>query len=356
MPKCILRGSGGYVAFEPITPCGDAVPRLTEDDALGVIIDYVPEITDEYFNSIFGKRNSTRERVIAHVQHGSFDLRELTATFGMTDSLDTSRNLLVVECLCAPSQRLGSGDMYHVRAIFNLQEDDEGIPAATFLPNPFSSCACANGGLFCAHLGALLIQFQIIQSCPDEDFAELIKLLPEPIHSVEAEAIPTSMAFPPSGSEEKQQDLEVTRIVKRLMMADAEADEEIREEDADVLSEAIIGLGVRDVADAMTVKVCTVTDVWLQGLEKSEEASGRRHKFSAENIAENSAAEAKPNNDPTFLKRQLTVHTALNALYESGGLSKNSLSLYLFLSKAERAAELVRLEEHVAPRTEIEEM
>jgi hypothetical protein len=38
--------------------------------------------------------------------------------------------------------------MYHVRAIFNLQEDGEGMPGATFLPNPFSSCACANGGLF----------------------------------------------------------------------------------------------------------------------------------------------------------------------------------------------------------------
>jgi hypothetical protein len=99
------------VAFEPIAPSGDAVPRLTEDDALDVIIEHVPKITDERFDSTFGKHNSTLERAIAHVQHGSFDLRELTATFGMTDSLDTSRNLLVVECLSAPSQRLGSGDM-----------------------------------------------------------------------------------------------------------------------------------------------------------------------------------------------------------------------------------------------------
>jgi hypothetical protein len=168
---------------------------------------------------------------------------------------------------------------------------------------------------------------------------------------VEAEAIPTSLAFPHPGSEEKQQDLEVTRAVKQLM-EEAEADEEIREEDAEVLSEAIIGLGVRDVADAMTVKVCTVTDAWLQGLEKSEKARGRRHKFSAENIAEHSAAKARPNNDPTFLKRQLTVHTSLNAFYESGALSKNSLSLYLSLSKSERAAELLRWNEYVAPQTE----
>ena len=347
MPKCLLRGCGGYVAFEPVTMKGDNVPRLMEDDALDVIIECVPEITDEYFNSIFGRRNSTRVRVIAHVQHGSFDLRELTVTFGLTDTLDTSRNLLVVECLCAPSQRLGSGDMYNVRAIFNLQEDD-----ATFLPNPFSTCACANGGLFCAHLGALLIQLQIIQSCQDEDFAELIKLLPEPIHSVEAEAIPISLAFPPPGSEEKQQDLEVTRAVKRLM-EEAEADEEIREEDAEVLSEAIIGLGVPDVADAMTLQVCTATDSWLQGLEKSEKARGRRHKFSAENIAEHSAAKATPNKDPDFLKRQLTVHTNLNSLYESGRLSKNSLSLYLFLSKTQRAAELSRWNEDVAPQPDL---
>jgi hypothetical protein len=213
-------------------------------------------------------------------------------------------------------------------------------------------CLCQWWPLFfCAHLGALRIQFQIIQSCPDEDFAELIKLLLEPIHSVEAEAIPTSMAFPPPGSEEKQQDLEVTWAVKRLM-ADAEADEEIQEEDAEVLSEAIIGLGVRDVADAMTVKVCTVTDAWLQGLEKSEKACGHHHKFSAENIAMNSAAKAKPNNDPTFLQRQLTVHTALNSLYESGRLTKNSLSLYLFLSKTERAAELLKWNEYFAPQTD----
>jgi hypothetical protein len=175
----------------------------------------------------------------------------------------------------------------------------------------------------------------------------LTKLLLEPIHSVEAETIPASMAFPPSGSEEKQQDLEATRAVRRLMMADAEADEETWEEDAEVLSEAIIGLGTRDAADAMTVKVCTITDAWLQGLEKSEKASGHRHKFFAENIADNPAAKAKPNKDPTFLKRQLAVHTALNALHESGGLSKNSLSLCLFLSKTERATELVRLNDHI---------
>ena len=112
MPKCLLRGCGGYEAFEPVTMKGDNVPRLTEDDALDVIIECVPEITDEYyFNSIFGRRNSTRVRAIAHVQHGSFDLRQLAVTFGLTESLDTSRNLLVVECLCAPSQRLGSGDI-----------------------------------------------------------------------------------------------------------------------------------------------------------------------------------------------------------------------------------------------------
>jgi hypothetical protein len=65
-------------------------------------------------------------------------------------------------------------------------------------------------------------------------------------------------------------------------MVEAEADEEIREEDADVLSEVMIGLGVQDVADAMTVKVCAVTDLWLQGLEKSEKARGCPHKFSAD--------------------------------------------------------------------------
>jgi hypothetical protein len=47
-----------------------------------------------------------------HLKHGSFDLNEMTLTMDLKNSLDDEKKLLVVECFSAPSQRLGTGDLY----------------------------------------------------------------------------------------------------------------------------------------------------------------------------------------------------------------------------------------------------
>ena len=67
----------------------------------------LPRITEEYFTSIFGKRNGTRARVLKHLKGGSFDVRTLKATKSLRSKVDTELELLVFSGMCTASQKLG---------------------------------------------------------------------------------------------------------------------------------------------------------------------------------------------------------------------------------------------------------
>jgi hypothetical protein len=146
------------------------------------------------------------------------------------------------------------------KAVFEMQDDASGDSTAIFLKAPYSSCTCANGELFCAYLGALILLLYVIQMTEDDDFESLVTRLPDLIHKVEAECIPVSMAFPRPGSVGKHEDMQVVRAIKEAWDED-EADFTMQEEDEEVLAEvicneAIPGVGVADVSEAPTLPLC----------------------------------------------------------------------------------------------------
>jgi hypothetical protein len=192
----------------------------------------------------------------------------MTLTRDLKNSFDAEKKLLAIECLSAPSQKLGTGDLYNVRAVIDLQNEANGNPIVHFQKTPRSLCTCGNGGLFCAHLGALILLLHVIQKTED-DFESLVARLPDPIHKVEAECIPVSMAFPRPGSEGKHEEMQVVRDVKQAVDED-QLDDAMREADEEVLVEVICnkiipGIGVMDVSEADTLPICQMTRAWLRG-------------------------------------------------------------------------------------------
>jgi hypothetical protein len=163
LPSFLLRGSAGYVTFEVLTardPNG-AVTWLRRQEALSRCREwYIPKIDDDYFYSIFKKRNSVRQRCLKHVKSGSFDLKDFKVTSGLRSNMRAEKELFVVQALCAPSQRLGSGVLYTVTLVFCVDENEQ---TSIYQQNPHSKCDCENGAWFCAHMGALVLMLFVFQ-------------------------------------------------------------------------------------------------------------------------------------------------------------------------------------------------
>ena len=81
-PKFMLRGGGGYVAFEVLEPCFNNLDLdwCRSDKFIDLVqAANLPEITNDFFTSIFGKRNNSRKCVLSHLNVGSFDVETFKA-------------------------------------------------------------------------------------------------------------------------------------------------------------------------------------------------------------------------------------------------------------------------------------
>lgn len=402
LPAFLLRGGGGYVTFEVLAPRDGDVPIIWRkgDEALETIRSWmVPAISDTYFTTLFKKRNNSRIRCLAHLKGGSYDIRDLKVTTGLKSNINPTLELLVIQAVSAPSQKIKKGLMYSVTIVFAVDKDNN---VTVYIRNPVSRCDCANGCWFCAHMGALILILFVIQQRPQWDFKMLLKMLPDPIHSVAAQCIPVSFVFPKRGSEASKFDSKVLKDALKRVNADqlleeenindafdvvnadddmsivetgdgnsdddgeeesdsgneeedeeAEADWEDREaEELDKLDHSQVAFdgsdgvkSVPDVSSAPAVPVCKEVTLWLSQMEESVSGSGSAHKISVANIQDASAAVAAPTQDDASReKRRLMRHARLNESVKNNMLSKSMMSLYTELTESQRNARLDQLE------------
>ena len=131
---------------------------------------------------------------------------------------------------------------------------------AVYLTSPHSRCGCANGALFCAHMGGLLLLLLLctIQQT-DVSFDDLILCLPEPILNVTADGIPVSMAYPQPGADDSYHESMLKRAAQERStnVTEEESEQALADEDEKVLREA---------TTHETIPLLNVPDVYLDHL------------------------------------------------------------------------------------------
>ena len=124
---------------------------------------------------------------------GSLDCNHIEVTYDLTDSLNPSSKLFVIQAKSAPSQKLASGDLYSLRIAFEMNTE---LMEFKFLRAPFSRYDCPVGMFNCSHCGALMLLIYIVQQNHIWNFEKLVLMMPEPIHTVAALPIPVQLIYP----------------------------------------------------------------------------------------------------------------------------------------------------------------
>lgn len=353
LPKFLLRGGGGYVAFETLAPRGgDPLTWQTGDDALKMIRENFPPLSDPFFNSVYGIRNSSRERCIKHLQSGSFDLEHLAVTQDLQSNLEASWRLMVVKISCAPSQKLASGDMYSVRCAVKLGDTPEDNNQLLLAPE--SKCDCPAGVFFCAHRGALLLLLHVVQKCHEWDYRTLVRKMPEPIHKVLSCPIAVSYCFPRPNSEEAKTRRTVKNKVLEKLLSQLGLQEGIDDSEESDLYEVddeerpLANPGsefpVPDVAGSVTVEVIKITDLWIEEINAREAATGHAQRLNnSKLIEEHSKQLATPNTDPRYRKRQLLRLQRIRMRAKKNPELRSMLSLYATIQEDYIEEELLKL-------------
>ena len=108
IPKMMMRGTGGYLAVEMLTvkPNIQTASYFKGDEALNVIKSSFPDLNEDTFNKLFGKRNNTRKRAMMHLEGGSFNIKQIKATQDLVMKDDPSKNIILFTTGCTPSQKL----------------------------------------------------------------------------------------------------------------------------------------------------------------------------------------------------------------------------------------------------------
>jgi len=382
MPKFLRRGGGGYSCFEPLSPRGDlSVHWHKGDGMLSLVRSKFPKIDGQYFTSIFGKRNASRERCIKRLCSGAFDMEQLQVTTDLQSNLNPEDEVMVVKVLCTPSQKLGSGILYTVKCAVKLGKDDS--DPSTLLKAPESGCDCPNGAFFCGHRGGLILLLYTIQKYADWDFKTLTKKMPEPIHLVVSAAIPVEFIHPRKKEHLARLDREIRkRALKAVGVTDfledsededgletagveeeeeeelgsdweagddeeeAEDDEEESEDDDDppLANPGMDGPMVADVATSPPVDVCGVVDKWIAEIEAAEELTGTSQRYADASVIEDYSKNlARPRTDDAYRKRQLLRLKKIHQLAERHPRQRSGLSLYCNLVRKDIDEALVQL-------------
>jgi hypothetical protein len=79
----------------------------------------------------------------------------------------------------------------------------------TILDNPYTTCSCPVGFIFCAHKGALLCLLQGVyeyrKKDSSADFEKIVSIFPEPAHTAVSNLIPVTSVYLPTDSEENKE-------------------------------------------------------------------------------------------------------------------------------------------------------
>jgi len=348
LPRMLLRGNGGYVAFEVISPIGAKVTWLEGNDALKAVREKVPDLDDSVFTALFGKRNASRMRCLKHLKSGSFNIKELKVSFDMKRNLNPDDNLMVIKATSAPSQRLGRGDMYCLRIALKKNEDNTYM----FLPAPDSRCDCPVGMFFCTHRGGFLLLLHVISKYHAWDLDILTDILPKPIHVTAALPVPVSYAFPRINSNESEQVIEVKQqAFKEIRALWARVDDDDQTNDVDENATTLLAnpgmapVSVLDVSSGFTIPVCQLIELWVEEMKASELIRGYTQKICSSNIEDDFVARAKPNSCEQFQKLQLKRLRSIHTLSEEFKDRRSILSLYTKLNIEKIENKLAELKE-----------
>ena len=161
IPKVLMRGVSGWIKEEIFCMSEEVenISWLKNEELLPALVKSFPDLTEELFSSIFKKRNGTRLRVMKYIQGGSFDLLHIKATYDMVHKLHTEKKLLVIEAVCAPSQKLKEGgkDSFHSQRLCIEVHSDSLKFVKVFEHPATTTCTCPNGAIICAHQGGLIV-------------------------------------------------------------------------------------------------------------------------------------------------------------------------------------------------------
>jgi len=230
VPKELMKGKSGYCSPEllSISPSCDTIQYVEEDEFLRTLRGTFPEIDDDEFTKVFGKRNGTRRRALMHVEGGSFDIKQIKITKDLIRTDMPETKLQVICAACAPSQKLKDGDkekFYEIQLVMEMSSDGQFVQ---FVPHPCTSCKCPYGCIMCGHLGALVLvlialcnfnKAKEVTSNSDDDFDgsednreqrptlfdDIRGMFPAPVNDLVSQPMISTYAFSPNGSDKKKE-------------------------------------------------------------------------------------------------------------------------------------------------------
>lgn len=313
----LMRGSAGYVSPE-LLKARDGnernVQKLAGDQALEVIRKSFPNLSEDDFTTLFGKRNGTRKRIMMHLTGGSFDIQKLRVTKDLMSSAEPEKNIIVFTMGCAPSQKLKDGGKEKYYDLVIAIEVDEDGSFLHFLKHPIARCGCPNGCILCAHLGAfilLLLALKNYDHSTDEvdrdeseefereytSFDDIRSKLPVPVNSLLVRPMICKYPFPKNDSEEKQasnkymrdtqdESEEFANINARSRSnEESELQREARDrgydlprENEDLIEYALEDASIIDATDTETQQVVKESKKWLKHLRDGRDLNGKELK------------------------------------------------------------------------------
>ncbi|GFH55097.1 hypothetical protein CTEN210_11573 [Chaetoceros tenuissimus] len=318
----LMRGSAGYVSPELLKARdGDErnVQKLAGDQALEVVRKSFPNLSEDEFTRLFGKRNGTRKRIMMHLTGGSFDIQKLRVTQDLMSTAEPEKKIIVFTMGCAPSQKLKDGGKEKYYDLVIAIEVDEDGTFLEFLKHPIARCGCPNGCILCAHLGAFILlllalkNYDCITANVDGGFVindaneaiereytsfdHIRSKLPAPVNSLLVRPMICKYAIPKNDSEQKkasnnylretQDESEAFANINARTQSNVESDlqrdardrgYDLPQENEDLIEYALEDASIIDATDTETQKVVKEANKWLFHLRNGRDPNGKELK------------------------------------------------------------------------------
>ena len=334
IPKAMMRGASGYLSVEVLTLKDNLVNAsyVKEDEALTVINNSFPELTEKTFDHFFGKRNNTRQRSLMHLFGGSYNPKQLKITKDVVLKAQPMKNIILIAIGCSPSMKLKEKNkekFYEVQLALEVNEIGEFM---SILPHPYTTCECPVGCISCAHLGGFVLLLNALKNVNKvqdnltpikHSFDSIRNFLPHPVNDLLTRPMFVTYAFPKNGSDEKESSNAYKKMRKNKRYSITTPDEDIEDEDMATAEEDVAtdfheyAFGdVIEASDSPTTPVVEKSLSWLQDRMQGRDANGESVK-TTDKINDALVAEAEKKSSTLYTLKKLKVQDiCLNKLFQ----------------------------------------
>ena len=187
IPLTSSEGGGHYINLEVLT-CNDPILwEINSATVFGQVRNLTTAFDEDFILRYFGAgRNGVRERAWRRVHGGHFDLMSLQSTNCNCRTPEGVEAVTIFGMKCTPSVKK---EVYTVYLILRASDN-------TFVQGPASRCNCPVGRLFCSHMLAFIILFDMMKYLTDEDSWEwFVSIMPEPVKSLHALCIAINYVY-----------------------------------------------------------------------------------------------------------------------------------------------------------------